>query len=403
MLHDGQKIKGRFFKHNSRMMKVIKLEEFDFHQLKADFTLYPDNANGSIVHSRLHNADVIKKNTQLPSNLFPSLQDEHAPPNMKPRDFTDDWKDARRKAQRKKGLNQEEEEDFDNELEEHFARLEQKGPETRNVKAIDDQEEGAGEINIEAQSDPSLEVEEDLDDADGDVAPTNPLMIRSDEDDPGVGREPVESPLEDLQQNAEPLQFDAPPEVEPVEAPSVEDDEPKYEQQEVEKIMQDAFEKGFQQGAEEASKGNADIEDVVGKMKSSLEELSDLKNKTLNNIQNNFQELTAAICEGVLGHTLSEDPFLFAKVIQNAVDKGVKDDQFKVQVGPQMYDKLKDVVDEKLLSHLELNEEIEGENFKVVADWGEVDGAISKLIRNLLSDADTRLFDKGSDDAHPYV
>lgn len=418
MLHDGNKLKGRFIKHNARLMKVVKLEAFDFHQLHADFTIYPDNPAGNIVHSRLHDPKVVEKNTALPPNVFPSLAEDHAPPTMKPRDFNNDWKEARQKALHKKGLSQEEEEDFDNELEEHFARMDQKRHQpngTRETKNIENeksefnQEENQRDQNKVPEQSGNLNVLEETQDS------ANPLSIHPE-------NEIQNDPLSDLKEKRDTFHIDD--SSEPNIAQDLKPTDSELENQknlEIEhkehldnleelknQAIQEGQKSGFDQGYEEGLKQAADEHKVktetnLQNMQEALREIQALKPQIMNKIQDNFQELTAAICEGVLGHALAESPRIFSEVIQKAITDGVKDDNYHVHVHENMFEKLKGIVSEDFLSHLKVDASVEGEDFKIVTEWGDIEGAISRKVRDFLEQADTRLFDIGEEDADPTV
>jgi flagellar biosynthesis/type III secretory pathway protein FliH len=167
----------------------------------------------------------------------------------------------------------------------------------------------------------------------------------------------------------------------------------------LDKIHQEAksrgYEEGFKQGEAKASlSAKAETEEAMGKVGELVEEFEKLKYNILDNVQENFHEITQAVCEAVLDRSVTIDPSKFASVIKSAVDQAVEGDDFKVKVSPEKFSQLENLNLGSLTGKFVSDQDLAKDEFKVDSDLTSVSSSIKEIVLGLLEKADLTLFDE---------
>ena len=94
---DGpDKKKGNFLKKDSPLLKNIKIQEYNFAEIRKQSVIYPDNPNYNVFYKRLQHEDTLSKLiTRSGDEMFENLgPGSHQVPVILPRDFTADWMES---------------------------------------------------------------------------------------------------------------------------------------------------------------------------------------------------------------------------------------------------------------------------------------------------------------------
>lgn len=154
------------------------------------------------------------------------------------------------------------------------------------------------------------------------------------------------------------------------------------------------YEQGFAQGEAKASLGaRAETERAMEKIGLLVEEFEQLKFNILENVQENFMELTQAVCEAVLDRTISLDPKKFSDLIKTAINQTIETDKFKIKVSESKYEQLKHMELGDLTGKFSIDHELADDQFKVDSDLTSVSSSVKQIILELLEKADLNLFE----------
>lgn len=105
--------------------------------------------------------------------------------------------------------------------------------------------------------------------------------------------------------------------------------------EEVDRIVAESFEKGVQQGLQQAQD---DFGSAARALLFSCQQLDSLRETILQNSVNEIKELVVAIAEKVIRHSVSEQQDTIFATVDEAIQKAVKSDEFYVLVNPADYD-----------------------------------------------------------------
>ena len=135
MLKERKKT-GRFLKRGSKVLDKVALSDFSFEEINLKATLGMDNADRSIINTRLHGEDdvarAVKQHESLDENLTPNGQQRAV---LRPYDFTEEWeRDRKRRLKGQTPLFDETEFEFD------FAASVGRAPHKEDGQGLQDQE-----------------------------------------------------------------------------------------------------------------------------------------------------------------------------------------------------------------------------------------------------------------------
>ena len=172
----------------------------------------------------------------------------------------------------------------------------------------------------------------------------------------------------------------------------------------LDKIQQEAksrgFEDGFKQGEAKASLSNkAETEEAMSKVAELVDEFEKLKFNVLENVQENFREVTQALCEAVLDRAIALDPNRFADVIKSAIDQTIEGDEFKVRVSPEKFKQFENLDLGSLAGKFVEDGDLSKDEFKVDSNLTSVSSSIKEIIIGLLNKADLSLFEAKDEEA----
>ncbi len=205
--------------------------------------------------------------------------------------------------------------------------------------------------------------------------------------------EPAKAPVDDFvpyasQQQASPLYAGQP--ITPERAVS---------EEELEQIRAEAREQGYRQGfqsgeeraaLESRQKAQAILEEVVN----IVENLEGMQKSILSQAQANFHEICKSFIESMLHKEFSLDPEVFGAVIERAIDEALDDDEFKIFVSPKVAKELKSWSNERLQARLRADDKLIDHNFRVEGQHASIDAEIPNIIKDLLDQADLKLFEE---------
>ena len=423
---DGPKRQGKFLKRGSKILKAVHMTDFYFAQIQSEGNLEFDNADRSIIHAKFHDPAHIAREVKEPRSLNERLVDP-SHPNLaviQPQDFTQDWHNERLNSKRRAmGFDDDDDYDFPTINGKRFGQL--KGdsdsempvqmPPTRPLAA---KPAAAGE-SITAQ-------------------PANLKSILAPEGAPLIDEQEmvkkakvisiVEDPYHPTAQTPQPTPIPAPQMAtpEPVQAPASQQD-PQFipletgqhvatedqaiatykNRAELEKqnaalleelknaAKAEGFNDGFRMGEEKGVvAGQAAAGEIFQRVSELLLEFEGLKKNVLENIQKNFYELSQALGESLLEREFSIQPESFSKVLEKVIADTVTDNEFKIRLHPETWQKVIDLKVPSLEGHLVKDTAVAKGEFKVESSLTVVDGNVKKIVSQMLQNVDMNLFEE---------
>jgi len=153
------------------------------------------------------------------------------------------------------------------------------------------------------------------------------------------------------------------------------------------------YEEGFRSGEERATiQYHQKSEELFQNIKELMEEFSNLKTDILDNVQANFFELSQAMCESLVGRSIDMEPEIFADIMRRAISEAVDGDSFKIVVSPKMTELLDKLDLADLRGNIKADASMDDRDFRIESKLGVVDSGISKIISDLLEEANIQLF-----------
>lgn len=404
-MHPEKRKVGRFLKGNSPLMKSVSVQEFSFSEItRVDFAFF-DNPESSIIHTRLHGdtelGEVVRPADKF-NESFTRAADRR--PVLQPIDFTDEWRLLNLRSR-----NPNRRADDDDLLE--LANLENLRGQAVNdpVKPVT-----MPQVEVKPVSDQLSELAKQ---AEG----TSPLNVGQYATMDIVGN--AIKDITGLQATAErhPLQTTAPAAMktsdafisiqQPLAQPgdSLEEKamgeykermlKEKLAEEDVIRAVDEAkslgYQEGFKIGEEKGHiQAKGQLTGIVGNVNSLIQEFSNLKSTVLDNIQQNFYEVTQAIAESLIGKELAVNPEAFAAVVRKAVKEAVPENQFKIRLHPTTFEKFSVMNVPEFTGALIKDDKIPENEFKIESNLSVVDGNVKRMIKELLDQADLGLFNK---------
>jgi len=407
---------GRFFKHTDKLINKISIAQYSFEEISKIKVLFPDNSNGNIFHARLHNIDELNRTVLPPDKFDDSLLDSnHKMPIIFPRDFTEEWlRDKRRWKRREDGdLEEDLDEEYHGEEKDALESMETPRKEKNSLKG---QEKVVVENRPPTQTQPQTQTlekktTEHLDQKTlAEPAQNDKLKM--------VGRAIQDAALHDIhdkkQEPQQPIPEAHPPFIpldmkNPSGLSNEEDNAVKKYQQniedqkkadaqtavELEEEKKRGFAKGFEEGIEKAKdqvKGEA--AEIFGRVNEIISELAKLKTNVLSSIEDNFYELNQAIAEALLNREFNISKDAFAAVLKKALSETMMNDEFKVKVHSETYDKMMALDIKDLKENLVKDDNVKPGDFKIDSKLTSVKGSVKDIVKGLLDKMEVNLFEK---------
>ena len=153
---------------------------------------------------------------------------------------------------------------------------------------------------------------------------------------------------------------------------------------------------GFRAGEEKAElQMRENAQQIFGNVNDLVQEFSSLKMNILENVQENFYEICQAMAEALLKREFSINSETFIAVLQRAITESVEPGKIRIHVHPELFDRIAAIAPPDLKEALLKDAEIANGDFKIESSMSVVDVNVTKLISELLRQADLDLFKQG--------
>lgn len=436
MIYDGPRRQGRFIKNGSKVMSKVSLVDFSFKEINDAKVVTLDNAQRTILHSTYHDEVEMKECVQLPDRFNEDLSTrDHRRPVIFPTDFTKEWE--RDKRLRKDRVSHQDEDDFD--YDQESVRLRQDQETAAMLRAADEEhvvngtKEGtntSAKTKAEIRTPASVNFVEAAPEAPvapvaapaGGVKPApvkqwesmdvvgkaiNGLLLPEDEEPGSPAQSVVDAANQPEAKRADAFiptatkQAASSTPVDP-EAEASEDykarlEALKVQEQKLLEVLEEAkahgYRDGFRMGEEKAElQGRQHAGLLFGKVTELIHEFSGLKHEVLNNVQENFYELCQAMAESLVKREFSINPETFVAVLRRAIAEAVEPGKFKIKVNPETFDRIAALGSNDIMDTLVRDKEMAVGDFKIESQLSVVDVNVTKMISELLRQADLNLF-----------
>ena len=430
-INSTKKLKGKFFKKDSFISGIVKIQKFSFSEIRKHDVLYADNPSQNIYFKDLQQAKKLESVVKNSARVFEDLQDNLRPGIIYPRDFTDDWIEEKRKLKKRSAHKEYDDDEFEMVLEEE-ARNKSKnhsGPE--HNKKDQDIVEKENKKNIEMQTEDNKNLQslqdvgkvasfEDMGNAIKSFSHKNHLDHEtSTSDDATEIIEPNTSPAgqendADVQdsahiasrlENEQHLKQDRSHEAidktlqdSPAlaEAPSQDHVDQQINEQDLERIKEESYQEGLEKGGEKAE---AEVKDLIDNFTKNLNQLQTLKQKILQNSQDNFAQISSAISEALIGKAIDVDPNIFKNIIEKAISDSMNNEKFTVKIHPDLLESLKKHHQNTLEEYWVEDPSLEPGQFVVESNDTKISSNLKEIISSMLKDVDINLFEDESMDS----
>ncbi len=371
MKEDEPKRLGRFLKKGSTLTKSVSVSEFSFKEISVTNLTYPDNANANIIHAWLHEKEEIDDFVRRNKKVFEDFQDSNMRPSvLKPRDFTHDWLEERKKARKRNSNHFIDEDEFE------MALLEEEESEqAEQVKDKDKEQKNENEEDNKDQED-AVESDHEEDAVESLVSLQKPSPSES------VGEAIFAFKME----QKEPSQNNVTEAFQEMKPEQLADKEDSRRDEGYSAGFQEGLLAGKEQAIEEEKEKIDAIEKWTASFKSHLEAMP---KEILAKSQKNFLDVAGAICEGILEKKINEDVGNFEKLVQEVLKKSFGDMKVTIKVSPQMYEKL--VLKENKYGFIQ-DESLTKDQFKIESEGGIVRSDIHEVVKTMLENMDLHLF-----------
>ena len=440
MNFDGPKKQGRFIKKGAKVLEKISLVEFNFEEINTTNVIHKDNATRSIIHADYHPKEEISNRVVDPArfdqDLVPSDQRRSI---LMPIDFTKQWR--RDAARRASGNFQKEDDEYEYELR-LMQQHEQEREERRRTLAKSSGAEAKSATSEAVDVSAVAEVVK------------SPVIYKSVPDDaqsfsvggtkavPGGGpmvtgsqhqwqymeavgeaikglkntatdppSQPPQRPGRDPAATADDFIPVSPgtsassnevtdPEQAPMRAYRDRLEEEKQQEKKwaesAEIAKAQGYRDGFRAGEEKAElQMRENAQQIFGNVNDLVQEFSSLKKNILENVQENFYELCQAMAEALIKREFSINTETFMMVLQRAITESVEPGKIRVHVHPELFDRIAAIAPPDLKEALLKDGEIAVGDFKIESSMSVVDVNVTKLVSELLRQADLDLFKQG--------
>jgi flagellar biosynthesis/type III secretory pathway protein FliH len=413
---DGPKKSGKFLKRNSKTLKAVELVEYSFAMLNTEKNIEFDNIDRSIIHHRFHDKEEIERHILESDRLKEALHDPSQPKLniIMPGDFTQDWFHERATSKRR-ALGFEDEDDFDFPIPGR-GNANQKRQEAIANPATGEQVEQAADVqpsSLQSLAAPEEQIPMDPEEL---VKHARPVAIvkepyaKTTDNTSLQGSTPVTAPtpktaqtVTDRESNFIPLDAQRDSIAISPEEAAMNAYKNMHEMEAANKTLleelkakakSEGYNEGFRTGEEKGVlSGQNTAAEIFKRVAELILEFENLKSNVLNNIQQNFYELSQAVAESLLEREFSINPESFAKVLDKVLKDTVTDNEFKIRLHPDTWQKVTELKVTHLDGHLVKDASIVPGEFKVESKLTVVDGSAKKIVHQMLQNVDMNLFD----------
>lgn len=417
MITDGaEKRKGRFLKKGTRLFDLVEVEDYNFSKIREyKSSVYPDNPNFNIIHKRFHEESEISKKVLDGEKKFDELIAKNLRNQViRPRDFTSDWIEEKKKAKRRSANKEFDEDEFEMQMEEEEYKM------IHQVEENDDDDDDEvdsdngtdrHEINDANEVSDSSHASDDLNQK---LSNMNEMTRQSQASFDDLKREEVSGfkNVEDAIQSfssteknsipGEPAYsgFEHKPDGPAKSFPSDlnQDIDGKLrtielKEQELNKKMNDLEHqrKELAQEIDSFRKTSKQFEEKVAEVKN-------LRKDSLGKAQENFYQITEALSEAIFQKSINLNPSLF----KNLVDKIIRDssfgDQYRVKVNPIFLETFKSYLPEDQTSLWQADDNVAEGEFVVENENSSIKSDLKQIVKEMLSDIDLDIFQEPKED-----
>lgn len=382
---ETRKKQGKFIKSNSPLEKVVRITTYSFQEISGAVLADTDNANHNVIHRRFHRDEDVDGRIGHPTKLD-TVHVDPMNPNQEiifPRDFTKDWIEAKSKSKRRDELADvyyDDDDDDEDELPEQTSVQDREGEVSVEAASVGDSLQAESSEGSDFQETPvGRQFEPNL-------RPNANAL--EDMRNPGLGLEKIEtfSPPEESDPNdslvikkpdlGEDPVHPTPGDLDEWQVVQGQDPEQSYED-----IHHQEIDPKVQEDLLQMTKVASEI----------FEELSDLKQRTFENLQKNFEVMLEALGESVLKKKLSKDPKAMESLIHRAIADGVKEDTYKVFVDRQGFELLRSQGSD-LEKFLQVDDSLDFGSFRVESDLAKVAGGIKDIVSDFIEQNDIDIY-----------
>ncbi|SMF69493.1 FliH/SctL family protein [Pseudobacteriovorax antillogorgiicola] len=434
--------KGRFIKKDDPICEALSITNFNLMEICETHITYADNVDANIIHTKLHLDEDLDVGVKVPREIESIFEPAEYRPVIKPLDFTQEWI-KQRKRMHSRSARLDEEDEIDLEMENIARKLRKKfskqlkkqeaASEEQEVKKIGDElsfEETIDENPVvKGDSSPRKKAGLSLPNmkkkmAEEGLPPLNPdetfagvptSASQQISDDEPLAADPSSTSFKEVGEAINQIAPEIPAMPSLPRDPHISDEEgfvpmspavsspppmPQEDKEEaIEKAKSKGYEDGYKIGEEKAMIVIQEkVNQILDEFSKMIHEFEGMKSNILVSAQENFQTICQSMMESLLQREFQMNPKSFETIIERAIAEAVPDDEFKVLVSQDTYDRVKDDVSDSLKGRLKVDQGMKEGNFKIESKLSVVDGNISQIIEDLLDQADIELFDKHSDD-----
>ena len=424
-----RKKRGRFIKKDDPIQFSMAISEFNLIDICEFDVTYADNVEANIIHSRLHLDDDIKAGVKPPDVMETEFDPAEYRPVIKPLDFTQEWK--RQRAQYSGRASHLDDEDLDmDEFHGDSSNFEKNMEQKERAIEIGEVKRIGDELKFEHSIDktgnlPNEHTEDEMDDSNGSaISGVNEESIDDYESKANEDTQ-IELPKEDLSHIASAINQASPilqtenemqdKGLSSISMPNAADQDafvplapqenklPPISDKERSKAFEEAKSKGYEDGYKDGEDKattvvQGKINEVLMEFNKIIHEFEGMKSNILTSAQDNFRVVCESMIESLLQKEFSINPSSFESIVERAIAEAVPDDEFKILVSQETYENIKDELGDQLKDKLKVDQNIEDHNFKIESKLSVVDGNISQIISDLLSQADINLFKKNENE-----
>lgn len=419
---DGPKRQGKFLKRGSKILKAVHMTDFYFAQIQTEGNLEFDNADRSIIHAKFHDPAHIAREVKEPRMMNERLIDP-SHPNLaviQPQDFTQDWHNERLNSKRRAmGFDDDDDYDFPTENGKRFGKLKgdsdselpmtaqhvpvAKSPVQKRAPQHDAISAHPADLKsiLTPEGAPLIDEQEMVKKAKVVSIVEDPYHPAVKTPAPGLQAVPSEPAPAPKQDEFIPLETSAHVATED-QAIATYKNRAEVEKQNAALLEElknaakaEGYNDGFRMGEEKGVvAGQAAAGEIFERVSELLLEFEGLKKNVLENIQKNFYELSQALGESLLEREFSIQPESFSKVLEKVIADTVTENEFKIRLHPETWQKVMDLKVSTLEGHLVKDTAVAKGEFKVESNLTVVDGNVKKIVSQMLQNVDMNLFEE---------
>lgn len=440
MLTDGaHRKKGKFIKKDSLVYNKIKVERYNFSEIRKYSVLYPDNQNYNIIHERLHDPEEIDATIKSMSKIDDDLMSKNQKaPVIFPRDFTSDWMEEKRKTKKRNAHKDIDDDEFEMAMEEEDE--EEREQLARSKAAMERNHRSDGKNKQESDKNPADEAVSS-DHSSGDqktksaledlhapqLAESSGHMIR-------IPPESIEKAGAELRKFNQDLSYEdkkqpetltegllseeahdeshdqsalfshqdkIPSELNPEKSTHSSEDS-VYETFDSSEVTKKSYNEGYQAAMKEAEENirssiRKEYEEQFHTLTQAAGQLENLRKDILVQAQDNFLEIVGALSEAVFDKVLKIDPASVKAIVNKAIVEGMDRDHIKIRMNPDLFESSEHVFSED--DHIKVLRDDALKKGEIMIESGDITvrNTIKDMITQMLSTVDLELYEASDD------